>query len=235
MKSDNKQRALTQLQRRILSLDLAPGQALDEVVLCQQYGLSRTPLREVLQRLAGQGYVQLTMHRGAHVSSMDMVTMRNFFQTAPMVYAAISRLAVEHASADQLVTLKKIQMRFRRAVSNAAVADMVEQNHRFHEAIGEMAASPYLSPSLERLLIDHTRMSHRFYRSALSGANSQVDVACDQHDRLIAAIEKRCVSGAVAETLAHWELSRVEIDKYVQPDALPFDVLETADASESVG
>ena len=203
--------------------------------MCRQYDLSRTPLREVLQRLAGQGYVQLTMHRGAHVSPMDMVTMRNFFQTAPMVYAAISRLAAEQASATQLATLKKTQQRFRRAVKTEALAEMVEQNHRFHELIGEMAASPYLSPSLERLLIDHTRMSHRFYRTALTDARSQVETACEQHDRIIAAIENRCAATAVEETLGHWELSRLEIDKYVLPDALPIDVTDMAAATESVG
>jgi len=133
MKGENKQRVTAQLQQRILSLDLLPGQPLDEMQLSRLYGLSRTPLREVLQRLAGEGYVTLAMHRGAHVSSMDLATMRNFFQTAPMVYAAISRLAVEQGTASQLVELKKIQQRFRRAMEQRSAMEMVEQNHRLYE------------------------------------------------------------------------------------------------------
>ena len=210
-----------------MSLDLLPGQPLDEVQLSRLYGLSRTPLREVLQRLAGEGYVTLEMHRGAHVSSMDLATMRNFFQTAPMVYAAISRLAVEQGTASQLTTLKKIQQRFRRAVEQGAKMAMVEHNHRFHEHIGIMAASPYLLPSLNRLLIDHTRMSHRFYQTRSAASQTRVTEACEQHDAIITAIENRSSSTAVELTLDHWELSRQEIDKYVLADSLPIDELET--------
>ena len=66
--------------------------------------------------------------------------------------------------------LKKIQRRFRQAMKENLTADMSIYNHRFHEQIGVMAASPYLAPSLGRLLIDHTRMSHRFYRIRKAGS-----------------------------------------------------------------
>ena len=72
------------------------GAVLDEASLASHYGLSRTPLREVLQRLAGTGYITLEEHRGAKVASMDIHTMRTFFQTAPVVYANIVRLATEN-------------------------------------------------------------------------------------------------------------------------------------------
>ncbi len=56
---NKKDAALADLQARILKLDLAPGSGLEEAPLCALYGLSRTPLREVLQRLAGLGFVAL--------------------------------------------------------------------------------------------------------------------------------------------------------------------------------
>ena len=73
------------LKQRILSTDLEPGADLDEVNLSERYGISRTPLREVLQRLAGEGFVRLQANRGAKVASMDVAIMRVFFQTAPMI------------------------------------------------------------------------------------------------------------------------------------------------------
>ena len=51
-----KESCLRDLQQRILSTDLSPGLALEEAGLVEQYGLSRTPLREVLQRLSGRGF-----------------------------------------------------------------------------------------------------------------------------------------------------------------------------------
>ena len=58
MEKDRKYEALEALKMRILMLDIAPGSDLDKSSLSEAYGISRTPLREVLQRLAGEGYVQ---------------------------------------------------------------------------------------------------------------------------------------------------------------------------------
>lgn len=226
-RQNKKQQAAAHLKKQVLTLDLAPGVALDEAVLSERYGLSRTPLREVFQRLAGEGYVNLETNRGASVSSMDLETMRAFFQCAPMVYAAISRLATEQGTSAQIEHLKKIQHRFTQSVRKDAAGDMAMHNHRFHEQLGVMSASPYLKPSLGRLLIDHTRMSHRFYRADRESARKRVLEACDQHDQMIESIVNRTPALTVELTLQHWELSRNEIDKYVQPDPLPVDAIES--------
>ncbi len=220
---NKKEGAYSDLKRRVLTLDLAPGSALDEIMISEAYGLSRTPLRDVYQRLAGEGYIDLKANRGATVSSMDLSTMRNFFQSAPMIYAAIARLATEQASTEQVNRLKQIQTRFKRAVSKNASAEMSVHNHHFHELLGEMAESPYLQPSLCRLLIDHTRMSHRFYRIRQKKSIARIRKSSVQHDQMIDAIENHEPARCVELTLAHWELSRGELDKYVLPDALPVD------------
>jgi DNA-binding GntR family transcriptional regulator len=223
MKQSKKDRAFDLLKERILSLHLPPDSALDEVALSAKYGLSRTPMREVFQRLAGEGYVSLENNRGASVSSMDLETMRGFFQIAPMVYAAVARLATEQATPSQIEMLKKIQTQFARSVKAAAATDMAMHNHRFHEQMGVMAASPYLAPSLGRLLIDHTRMAQRFYRANRSSSGKRVALACEQHEAMIEAICNRQSALTVDLTLAHWELSRGEMNKYVLPDPLPID------------
>ena len=96
MPTDRKNDCLDDLRMRILTLDIAPGSPLEETVLCERYGMSRTPMREILQRLNGEGYVELNQNRGAKVASMDLVLMRTFFRTAPMIYASINRLAAEN-------------------------------------------------------------------------------------------------------------------------------------------
>ncbi len=226
MSSAKKQSASDALRQRILTLDLAPGSALDETLLCEQYGLSRTPLREILQRLAAHGYLEITANRGATVSSMNLSVMRNFFQTAPMIYASISRLAAENATNAQVTTLKNTQRKFRTAVKGGRTVDMAMSNHRFHEIIGEMAASPYLSPSLQRLQIDHTRMSQTFYKTRSNRDRERIDSACDQHEQLIEAIATHQPALAVDITRQHWELSRHQFERYVQPDPLPIDPLD---------
>lgn len=233
MKNNKKEQARQAIKHRVLTLDLAPGAVLDETLLAEEYGLSRTPLREVLQGLAGDGYLSLESNRGATASSMDLTTMRNFFQSAPMIYAAIARLACEQATPLQIDALKKTQKSFRQAVSKNNVSDMVLHNHRFHEITGTMAASTYLAPSLGRLLIDHTRMSYRFYSTDHNTSRQRIVEACDQHDEMIEAIELRQPARAVSLTLKHWELSRSEMEKYVSPDPLPDDVTDFNLSGES--
>ncbi|MEL7430154.1 MAG: GntR family transcriptional regulator, partial [Pseudomonadota bacterium] len=97
-----KETCKAELVNRILTLEIEPGALLDETALCEEFGLSRTPLREVFQALSGEGYLMLVRNRGAKVSSMDLESMRSFFQSAPMVYAATGRLAAENASSGQI-------------------------------------------------------------------------------------------------------------------------------------
>lgn len=221
MASSPKDTCYADLERRILATELAPGEDLDEAGLCAAYGISRTPLREVLQRLAGEGYVTLAPNRGAKVASMDLVTMRTFFQTAPLVYSSIARLAAEHRTDAQLAALRREEAAFQAAT---APQDAAFANHRFHAVMGDMAANPYLAAALGRLLIDHTRLGLRFYQPASDAERALVIRATEQHQAMVDAIAARDVDTVVAVTLAHWDLSRDRIERYVRPDPLPVEM-----------
>lgn len=215
------------LRHQILSLDIAPGSDLDEASLSQTHGLSRTPLREVLQRLAGEGYVTLAANRGAKVSSMDLPRMRTFFQTAPLVYAGIARMAAENATAQEIAQLKGTQRAFAKSTDGGELALL---NHQFHAGIGEAARNPYLEAALGRMLIDHTRLSQTFYRPTSAPEAARIRKASDQHDEMIAAFEARDGDAATDITLRHWDLSRDSLERFVRPDPLPHDLEELRDA-----
>ena len=226
MKPSPKQSCLTDLRRRILSLDIAPGTDLDEAALSERYAISRTPLREVLQRLAGEGFVALAENRSAKVASMDLETMRTFFQTAPLIYSSVARLAAENRTDAQIDELKEVQAGFAHAIQATDADAMALKNHRFHELIGEMAANAYLNASLGRLLIDHTRLGQVFYRPASPAESLAIRTASQQHDAMITAIEAQETGVVVDLTLQHWDLSRDRMERFVRPDPLPLDVVD---------
>jgi DNA-binding GntR family transcriptional regulator len=231
---DSKLNCLTDLRTRILTLDIAPGEDLDEANLCETYGISRTPLREVLQRLNGEGYVRLEQNRGAKVASMDLAVMRSFFQTAPLIYATVSRLAAENRQARQIGPLKDTQNRFLKAISSGDAGGAAIHNHRFHEQIGEMAQNPYLLPSLRRMLIDHTRLGQTFYRPSSPAETVLIIKAGQHHDLMIDAIEAQNPDLAVELTLEHWDLSRDRLERFVRPDPLPLDMISLKDTKHAV-
>ncbi len=233
MKRFSKDDCVADLRRRILSTDLSPGEDLDETALAERYGMSRTPLREVLQRLQGEGYVEMSQNRGAKVASMDIGVLRTFFQTAPMVYANVAQLACENRTTAQLDRLKDAQRVFAKvATTNPSEAALA--NHSFHAIIGDMAQNPYLVASLARLQIDHTRMSQTFYRPAAPAETLLVIKAIEQHDAMITAIDSRERALAIDLTLQHWDLSRDRMERFVRPDPLPVDIVSLKDRRNAV-
>ena len=215
-----KARCLEDLRRRILTQLFEPGSYLDEAELAEAYDISRPPLREVLNQLAGEGYVILHKNRGAQVAPMTHKTMRNFFMAAPMLCAAVSRLAAENATEPQLMRLKDTQTLFRKALRDGDPADRALMNQRFHAIIGEMADNEFLTPSLRRLLIDHTRIGMSFFNPRNRTLAEERSVAADQHDQFIALIEAGDADGAAALALDHWELSRAAIEGFVTPPGM---------------
>lgn len=234
MAKDRKRHCLEELRMRILTQAIAPGSDLDEVGLSAQYGISRTPMREIFQRLAGEGYIRIEQNRGAKVASMDLAVMRTFFQTAPLIYATIARLAAENRRSDQIGPLRDTQEAFRAATAQGDAGAAALLNHSFHAQIGDMAHNPYLLPSLKRMLIDHTRLGQTFYRPASADEKQRVATACHQHDAMITAIEARDQARATQLTLEHWELSRDRLERFVTPDPLPLDVISMKDRRHAV-
>lgn len=234
MAKDRKSDCLEELRMRILTLDAAPGSDLDEAALCKEYGISRTPMREIFQRLSGEGYIHLAQNRGAKVASMDLPVMRMFFQTAPVVYANVARLAAENRREADIHALQSIQNEFRAAAESAASGEAALLNHSFHLKIGEMAQNPYLLPSLKRMLIDHTRLSQTFYRPSSSDEADRVRLAIQQHDAMIEAFAAGDADRAVELTIDHWNLSRDRLEQFVTPDPLPIDVLSEKDKASAI-
>lgn len=222
MKKDN---LYNDLKRQILTMELEPGSSLDETRLSEEYKISRTPLRDVFRRLAGEGYLEIVNNRGASVSSMNHKTLRNFFMTAPMLYTAIGRLAVENATPTQISAMEAAQREFRQAGIKQDAEALVYWNDRFHTLMGEMADNAYLQPSYERLLIDHARISQTFYHPRRNQTmHENLEEAISHHDAMIQCIKQGNAEGMVGLIREHWELSREHMEMFVRPDPLPLEM-----------
>lgn len=222
------------LKRQILTMELDPDEDLDEASLSERYGLSRTPVREIFRRLAGEGYIDIRENRGARVIPLNHSTLRNFFLVAPMIYAAIGRLAVQNFKPRQLAELRDTQERFRTASKTREPLSMVLENNRFHEIMGEMSGNVYLRPSLGRLLIDHARIGHTFFRPRNEDMNQRLKLAVEHHDGFIAAIADHNEDAVVDLVFDHWELSRENMEMFIAPEGLKADALVEGPAMSSM-
>ncbi|HGM5583358.1 TPA: GntR family transcriptional regulator [Pseudomonas putida] len=209
------------LRRRILSMELAPGAVVDELALCEEFGLSRPPVRELLRQIAAEGYIELEANRAPRVAAMNHDSLHSFFLAAPLIYIATTQLAATHASVGEIETLKAIQALFRQAIEKKDLENRVLYNDAFHLEIGKMAHNDYLMPSLRRLLIDHTRLGKIFYRHPTTDdMQRDLELACVQHEQMIEAIERRDPETAGQLVREHFELSRRRMAEYAAPQGM---------------
>lgn len=227
-KKPSKSDVLDHLRHAILTQALAPGADLDEATLSEEWQLSRTPLRDVLRQLAGEGYVDIRQNRGARVAEMSHTTLRDFFLAAPMIYGAILRLAAANATDVQIAALKDAQEHFKATLRSGDIAARALANNHFHEITGQMAGNVYLLPSFRRLLIDHARISMTFFRPRDAETAQNLDMASQQHDAIIAAIEAGDADAAAELAIQHWNLSRDNIEHFVMPRGLDLPLGTTA-------
>ncbi|MBF9027949.1 FCD domain-containing protein [Rhodobacterales bacterium FZCC0188] len=217
---DRKAALVAHIKEAVMTCLYAPGADLDEVALCEEFSLSRTPVREVFRELDGEGYLNWRDGRGVRVSELSHKTLRDFFLAAPMIYGAVLRLAAMNAIPQQIERLKLAQSRYRDALKTGSPAERSLANNNFHLVTGEMAANTYLMPSFQRLLIDHARIGMTFYQPTNNLMAANVSEAADQHDEMISAIIARDCERAAGLAEAHWELSRKQIETFVMPASL---------------
>jgi DNA-binding GntR family transcriptional regulator len=182
------------VRRAIVQGELRPNQRLVEAELAEMLGVSRTPIREVLQRLALDGLVS-RHRRGWIVREHSAQEIKDIYACRAALEGYAARLAAEHATDEHLAELDEILACLYEGRSRD---EMVALNERFHEAIIDAAAN--------ELLAELTRRSRLYFfnrRVATLYTDEEAAYSRDQHARLIAALHARDADAAEAIAREH--------------------------------
>lgn len=184
------QTVYTLLKQDILEMSLAPGSVLDEVSLSQRFAMSRTPIREALVRLAGDGLVTTLPNRNTIVSTIDFAELPIYFESLTLMYRVTTRAAaVRHKPAD-LAAMRHHQDDFADAVRQKDAPRMIASNREFHVAIAEAGGNRYYTAFFARLLDEGRRILRLYYASF----DDRLPIRyVKEHERMIAAIAERNV------------------------------------------
>ena len=178
------------LRDEILDLRLAPGSPIDEVQLAERFGMSRTPIREALVRLAGEGLVETLPNRSAMVANIDVLNLHTFFDAITLMYRVTTRLAAQYHRAEDLAAIRQLQSAYVRAVADKDALAMVAINRDLHAAIAEAGRNPYFTTLTLRLLDEGRRILRLYYQSFDDRLPREY---ADEHEAIIAAIAARDV------------------------------------------
>jgi DNA-binding GntR family transcriptional regulator len=190
------QEVAERLRQRIFAHELTPGTWIDEQKLAEQYGISRTPLREALKVLASEGLVELKPRRGCYVTEISRQDLDDIFPLMAMLEGRCAADAVRNAKPSDIKALRATHDRLEAASRDGEITAFFEANQAFHRQIQELAGNRWLLSVIQDLR--KVLKLSRLHSLSLEGRLQQ---SLDEHRLIMAAFENG--NGEQAEKLMH--------------------------------
>ncbi len=190
--------AYQRLRDQIVTLQLAPGSPLRETALRRELGLGRTPIREALQSLAGQGLVVLRPRLGAYVADISLTDLQQIFELREELEAFAARLAAERAQADDLLAMQQALFDLEGLEPRELRDRRFATDRRFHGALAGAAHNKYIQDALGRLYNLNVRMWYLVWDRV-----GPIPSGLDEHRQVLEAIRRHDVAGAAAAIQGH--------------------------------
>ena len=199
-------RAYRMLRDAIVNGELAPGGVIRDAELAERLGLSRTPVREALARLADEGLVETKPHAWTRVAPLSLREARDAVVVVRGMHELAVRMAVPMMTEKHHEVMRAANRRFAAAVEAGDVEGAVDADDAFHEVPVAVLGNRALEATIERQL-PLIRRLERLRFGSLLGRSS-----ISRHEQLIDACEDRDVETAVAITARIWTNLFDELD-----------------------
>jgi len=173
----------TTLRDEILSGDLKPGERLNTSQLSQRLGVSRTPIREALNRLTSVGLVDNIPHRGAFVRKLSIEEIIEIYYIRAALEGIAARLATRNLKQEETQRLLQICDEIEAHISTGEDQKILETNFQFHTTIYQAARSP----RLQSLILQHYRQSAQYRALGLELSGRYAEI-CEEHRNLARAL-----------------------------------------------
>ena len=161
-----------------------PGERLNEAILAKELGVSRTPLREALNRLATEGFLTFSANNGFFRKPLDVKEIFDLYEFRMYLELSAVKLAVERATDQQLLEIEEFVTESAREVPGRTVDELVALDEQFHEMIVKLSGNVQMLNSLRNInaQIQFVRWLDMTERRAETQS---------QHKDIIAAMRKR--------------------------------------------
>jgi len=185
------------LRQRILGRELEPGSWIDELKLCGELGISRTPLREALKVLAAEGLVTMKLRRGAYVTEMSERDVREAYQLLSLLESDAAAEVAARASDAELAELGRLHRELEDALPDRD--RFFAANERFHLRVLEIDGNRWrlqIVGDLRRLM--KLNRHHSLFREG------RLAESLDEHRAILAALLARDTEGCRRLVAAHF-------------------------------
>ncbi len=186
------------LRERIFAGQLTPGSFVDEVALCAELAISRTPLREALKVLTAEGLVRHEPRRGCFVNEVTERDLDEIFPVIALLEGRCAHEAALRASDADLAALEALHDKLQKAARHKRIVDYYDTNYTIHEAIITLADNRWLAQ-----VIGDLRKILKLARLQQLHAPGRLEQSLSEHMAVFAALKARDAEGAEAAMRTH--------------------------------
>ncbi|WP_066290515.1 GntR family transcriptional regulator [Bacillus sp. FJAT-29937] len=179
-----KKRAYSQILEWIIDGTLHPKEKLNDADLAKSLGVSRTPIREALQLLSFQGFVEMYPGVGTQVTSVNQEDISKILPPLGALQALATELAAPIISQEQIESLRELNHQFAEAVKSGDSYKALKLDEEFHKGIVEVTDNSYITSTVSNLL-SHVRRLY-FHNSIILTPKS-----IEEHEAILKALEEK--------------------------------------------
>jgi DNA-binding GntR family transcriptional regulator len=185
------------LRQRIFSRELEPGSWIDELKIAEDYGISRTPLREALKVLAAEGLVTMKVRRGAYVTEVNEKDLVDIYHLLGLLESDATGVVAQHATDEQLRELQSLHQALEASTQNRD--RFFEINERFHMRLLEIADNRWRNQMVADL---RKVMKLNRHHSLLK--SGRIEESLTEHRSVMTALQARDAAAATQRMLEHF-------------------------------
>jgi DNA-binding GntR family transcriptional regulator len=212
--ADSVLRAYAAIRAQVVDFRLRPGERVNEFQLARHLGLSRTPVREALNRLASEGFLELTPNRGFFFRPLDIDALVQFYEVRSVLERGSFVLACERATDAQIADLVSFWTDAKLLYRRDDPDEKLDLDEGFHQRLAALSGNPEFGRQLAAI---NARI--RFARRTEIARGPRHAIMVDDHGRLVTALERREASVGSIILAEHIALS-VEDARAVLHDVL---------------
>ncbi|MEX8517356.1 MAG: GntR family transcriptional regulator [Leptothrix sp. (in: b-proteobacteria)] len=186
------------IEEEIATGKLLPGTHLDEIELASRFGVSRTPIREALSQLAGEGLIEIRPRRGAVVAQASPQRLVEMFEVMAELEAMCARLAARRITDAELQALDATHAGCRAAAEQRDPDAYFYANEEFHRAIYSASHNAFLAEQAQIL-----QRKLRPYRRLQLRVRNRLQRSFDEHQSIVDALRSGDVERAVTSVSNH--------------------------------
>jgi phosphonate utilization transcriptional regulator len=199
--------AQQELERRIISGEIAAGTKLNEVEVASALGVSRGPVREAFSALSQAGLVRVEKNRGVFVRQVSLEEANEFYEVRAALEGLIGKLAARRIAIDEIEQLRSVVRRMHQIQKSRRADEYFELNVEFHDLLARAARN--------NALLAHYRgvvnQLDLYRRATITHGVENIPLSTQEHEAIVEAVAARDEQRAEALLTEHVLVSRARL------------------------